>query len=117
MSKHIECYRKVWAKDCTQEWERKARFRIWELNHFIQRFASEDGFDEYCEWGRIGLQIGTDSADIDFNPRTWEAAYSFIQFCVCNIIVDYELDKYPYYKEMLAKYSKELNLDESEFGC
>ena len=92
-----------------------SRDRIAKMQKILDKFATEDGFDEYCEKDSITIRIGDDAAETYFCPRTWEAAFQFIAYCICHLIVQEELDKFPMYADLLARYSAALNMERDEW--
>ena len=116
MSKiHVNCHPIVGAKRSNLRYMHDARFQVKQCVDILEKFATEDGFDEYCEWDTIGITVGTDCIDTCFSPRTWDAAEYALMFIACHFIVSYELDKFPYYDELLGQYSHRLGLDVSAF--
>lgn len=85
------------------------------MQKILDRFATEEGFEEYCEKNTIKLTVGTDEVDLYFGPRTWEAAEQFLMFCICHYIESEGLDKYPMYDEMLTRYAAALGEERGNF--
>ena len=85
------------------------------LNRIIDRFGTEDGFEDYIEQDTIKLTVGKDEAAVFFSPQTWEAAEYFIKYCVCHLIESDELDSFPYYKNMADKYAADLKIERGSF--
>ena len=83
------------------------RDQIRAFNRILERFATDEGMDEYIDMG-LSLQVGTESAHAFVDPYSWDMVESFIMEMVCHIIEDCELDKFPYYAEMRDRYAAAL---------
>ena len=93
-----------------------AREQIKQMKHILDKFVTEDGFNEYCDHNSIRIGVGAEEdVDLYFAPRTWEAAEQFLMFCICHLIETYELDKFPYYSELLDRYASALGIERGEF--
>ena len=90
------------------------RDEIRDFNRILERFATEDGFDEYVNMG-FSLQVGTDSAHTYVCPFTWDLLENFIMTTVCHLIETDELDKFPYYAEMRDRYAAALGMEANSF--
>ena len=106
---------KAKLKDET-DYTTQTRMQIKQMQDILNKFATEDGFDEFCGLNSIRLGIGKeDDIDLYFGPRTWEAAEQFLMFCICHLIESEELDKFPYYEEMADRYAAALNMERGTF--
>ena len=94
---------------------RSTMFEIKQFNRILDKFATEDGFDEFCELDTIEISVGQDSASTYFAPQTWEATEKFIMYIICHLIESNELDKFPYYDDMIERYSKALGIKRGNF--
>lgn len=103
------------AKIKPTDYTTQMRRDIAAMQRILDRFATDDGFDEYCEKDTVKLTVGTDEVDLYFGPRTWEAAERFLMFCICHYIESDELDKYPMYKEMADRYAAALGEERGTF--
>lgn len=92
------------------------RGRIAQLNRILERFHTEEGFEEYTgENGGIGLSVGLDDASVWFDPYTWDLFEQFLKENICHIIEEEELDKFPYYADMRDRYAADLVKSAGEF--
>lgn len=95
----------------------RPREEIRAMQKIICKFATEDGFDEYCEADNIKLIVGTDEVKLHFDPQTWEATERFLMHCIVHAIEsDREyFDEFPYYKNMADRYAERLGAERFEF--
>lgn len=91
-------------------------FQIDALNGILEKFCTEDGFEDFCEKNSVIIQVGSDRVDLGFDPRTWEAAERFIWYAVCHLIESSDsLDKIPTYKKMADRYAAALGEERGTF--
>lgn len=109
--KQIKIKAKTASADCTA----LTRRDIAAMQKILDRFATEEGFEEYCEKNTVKLTVGSDEVDLYFGPRTWDAAEQFLMFCICHLIESEGLDKYPMYGEMLTRYAAALGEERGTF--
>jgi hypothetical protein len=102
---------KIKFADCITQ----TRLDIAAMQKILDKFATEDGFEEYCDKNSIKLSVGGDEVDLYFAPRTWEAAEQFLMFCICHLIESDGLDEYPIYDEMLTRYAAALGEERGSF--
>lgn len=94
----------------------QTRMQIRQMQNILDKFATEDGFEEFSDANSIRLGVGNeDDIDLYFAPRTWEAAEEFLMFCICHLIESDGLEQYPYYAELLDRYSAALNIERGNF--
>ena len=93
----------------------KSRRDIAAMKGILDKFATEDGFEEYCDMDMLKLTVGDDVAKTYFSPRTWEAAERFLMFCICHLIESEGLDEFPYYREMADRYAAALGEERGNF--
>jgi len=87
--------------------KKTTRDMIRDLNRILDKFATDDGMEEYIEMG-FSLQVGTESGSTWVDPYTWDMIENFVKETVCHIIEDDELDKFPYYAEMRDRYAADI---------
>ena len=115
MTKHIKCTIKHYAPNTQGSWDHGTRFQIAEMLDILNKFQTEEGFEEYCE-NDITINLGEeDSAHMPFCPRSWDGVWFFLHYSICHLIVDSELDtRFPYYAELLEQMRSELEADHKQ---
>lgn len=107
--------KKVKAKP-VDDYRQGLREDIAQMNRILDKFSTEEGFEEFVELNSIRLGIGKeDDIDLYFSPRTWEAAERFLMFCICHLIESDGLEEFPLYDEMLTRYAAALGMERGEF--
>lgn len=107
-TKHIECTTAWLYNDNAGKWEHDARWKIKRLNNMLNNFFLNDDLNqEYIDFG-IHFGVGTETEEITFLPYTWDVFTDTAKRFICNIIVEEDLEKYPFYANMLEQYSKDL---------
>lgn len=117
MKKSIICHCLNGESGSVQRSEHNARWQIKRLKAIIDRFRTDDGFDEFCNLNTIGIYVGSAeySAETYFCPETWEAVHDAILYIICHLIEVNELDRFPYYEQLISEYSGILHVDRGNF--
>lgn len=117
MNKKINCHCCVGESGTEQRSQHNARFEVKQFQDILDRFYTEEGFDEFCELNTVEIMVGSAeySASTYFCPETWETIETAIETIICHIIEANELDKYPYYERLIEKYSKKLGVSRGSF--
>ena len=94
----------------------QTRMQIKQMQSILDKFATQEGFDEFCDANSIRLGVGKeDDIDLYFAPATWEAAEQFLMFCICHLIESEPLDEIPYYRELRDRYAAALGIEPGNF--
>lgn len=113
MKKHITCHSVT--RGTAEEYQHKVRKEIASFKAILDKFYTDEGFDEFMDRNTVEVRVGDDSAKTYFAPRTWEAVEAFCMFTICHLIEDNDLEVFPYYDELLSAYSKNLNIERGNF--
>ena len=113
--KHVNVRCSAFWGNASEKEEHKIRSEIKAFKDILDKFATDDGFNLFCDMDNVELQVGDMFANTYFSPRTWEAVENFCMYVICHLIESYELDKYPYYDELIRKYAAALCIERGNF--
>ena len=114
--KHVIVHTNRFGQNSDEAERHYARFQVKQFKGILDKFYSEDGFMEYGEIGRISIAVGHDHTETDFNPVTWEAMEKLLMTYICHFIIEYSLECFQYYKNLLDECCEKLGVNPDDAG-